>query len=171
MKDRCKKYRDWLARDGLGETESAELKIHLADCPDCAAFAVFLGDIEAELSVMPEITPDIVGSVMKIVRRTALTASPRLAYGRSGKTGGVNLWPLAGAAALFALVMSGLGTYIAFGGGDAQLINTMEFVNIKTITVAIAIIGSLAVAATAFIYSRMVWLKARVDLYYLYEKY
>jgi anti-sigma factor RsiW len=156
MKDKCDKYRDWLAREDLTDAEKTELEAHLADCPGCAAFAVFLGDIEAELSAMPEITPDIVGSVMKVVRRTALTASPSLAYGRSGKTGGVNLWPLAGAATLFALVMSGLGAYIAFGGGDAQLINTVAFVNIKTITVAIAIIGSLAVAATAFIYSRMV---------------
>jgi hypothetical protein len=156
MKDKCKGYRDWLAREDLGETERAGLEVHLSDCPDCAAFAAFLSDVEAELSAMPEVTPDIVGSVMKVVRRTALTASPSLAYKRAAKSANIQLWPLGGAAALFALVISGLGVYIAFGGGDAQLINTMEFVNIKTITVAIAIIGSLAVAATAFIYSRMV---------------
>ncbi len=156
MKDKCEKYRDWLARDDLDKTETSELKLHLSGCPDCAAFAAFLKDVEAELSAMPEVTPDIVGSVMKVVRRTALTASPSLAYGRRARSANIQLWPLAGAAALFALVMSGLGAYIAFGGGDAQLINTMAFVNIKTITVAIAIIGSLAVAGAAFIYSRMV---------------
>jgi len=85
-----------------------------------------------------------------------LTASPSLAYGRAEKSRGFNLWPLAGAAALFALVMSGLGAYIAFGGGDAQLIDAMAAVNIKTITIAGAVVGSLAVAVMAFIYSRMV---------------
>ncbi|MCP4229966.1 MAG: hypothetical protein GY771_07425 [bacterium] len=101
-------------------------------------------------------TPDILSSVMKVVRRSALTASPSLAYKRRTKSASIQLWPLAGAAALFALVMAGLGLYIAFGGGDVQLIHTMAAINIKTITVAGAIIGSLAVAVMAFIYSRMV---------------
>jgi hypothetical protein len=156
MKKECDKYRDWLAQDDLGKNERKELKTHLSGCPDCAAFAVFLDDVETELSALPDTTPDIVDSVMKVVRRTALTASPSLAYGRPVKNGSLKLWPLAGVAALFALIISGLGLYIAFGGGDVQLIDTIAAINVKTITVATAIIGSLAVAATAFIYSRLV---------------
>ena len=156
MKDICEKYQDWLAREDLGTAEKTELEAHLSDCPACASVAGFLKDVEAELSGMPEVTPDVLSSVMKVVRRSALTASPSLAYRRQAKSANIQLWPLAGAAALFAVVMSGLGVYIAFGGGDAQLINTMAAVNIKTITVAGAVVGSLGVAVMAFIYSRMV---------------
>ena len=156
MKDLCEKYQDWLAREDLGDAEKTELEAHLSDCPECASVAGFLTDVETELSGMPEVTPDILSSVMKVVRRSALTASPSLAYGRRAKRADLNLWPLAGAAALFALVMSGLGVYVAFGGGDVQLIDKMAAINIKTITVAGAMIGSLAVAVMAFVYSRIV---------------
>ena len=156
MKTECEKYRDWLAQDDAGETEREELKAHLSGCPDCAALASFLAEVESELSAMPDTTPDIVGSVMKVVRRSALTASPSLAYRQQTKGAGITLWPLAGAAALFALIMAGLGAYIAFGGGDVQLIDAVAAVNIKTIAVFGSVIGSLAVAVMAFIYSRMV---------------
>ena len=105
------------------------------------------------MSRLPEATPDLVDAVMKVVGRSALKTGPSLAYRKGWDGGGVNLWPLVGVAGGFALITAVMGFFVAFGGGDVQLINAAARIDLQTLTVISAVTGSLLVAGAAAVYS------------------
>jgi len=115
MTMKCADAQEWLSEslDGeLGAKREAELRAHLEACPDCRSLARDFAEIarQAKDLNMPEPSPSLWPRIAAEVRNSfaEVPAAGLRKKGGWGVFGNMNLWRLAGAAALALVVVGAL---------------------------------------------------------------
>ncbi len=161
MNKTCEKYLDWLAMDDLRPDQKSELDKHLEECSQCAALAAFLGNIESELAELPDTTPDLVNSVMKVVRHSAIVSSEvvlpqSLSLTTNAKSFGFSMWAFFGAGGLLSIIITVAAFLFAIFGDNQMIAEATATINLQTVFIAATITGSLLVGVAAYAYTLVV---------------